>query len=135
LRLTTCMRTKHTDVKACAARGRGLPLAHWQPCSIVQCGRGKTQLHTLLDATFTGHVTSDRLTTYNSLPLMRRQVCWAHLIRNLRRRVEARGRWRANAADRLTLADLVLAVWDRYRAGVIDREMLHAMLAPIHYAV
>lgn len=101
----------------------------------VQLGRGKTQLHTLMDATFTGYVTLDRLTTCNSLPLTRRQVCWAHLIRNLRSRVETKRRWQADAADLLALAELVFAVWERYRAGAIDREVLQAMLAPIQYAV
>lgn len=102
---------------------------------LIQLGRGKTHLNTLLDASFTGSVTSDRLTTYNSLPTERRQVCWAHLIRNLRSRVETKGRWQADAADLLALADLVFAVWDRYRAGAIDRETLQAMMQPIQQAM
>ncbi|WP_161569320.1 IS66 family transposase [Candidatus Oscillochloris fontis] len=102
---------------------------------MVQLGRGKTQMHALLNTTFAGYVTSDRLAAYNSLPPERRQVCWAHLIRNLRSRVETKGRWQADAADLLALADLVFAVWDRYRDGVIDRAVLRAMLAPIQHAM
>jgi len=102
---------------------------------MLQLGRGKTQLQTLLDATFTGHGTSDRLTAYNRIPTKRRQLCWAHLIRNLRSRVEAKGRWQADAADRLALANRVFAVWDRFREGAIDRETLQAMLHPIQPAM
>lgn len=102
---------------------------------MIQLGRGKTQLQTLLDATFTGRVTSDRLAAYNSIPSARRQVCWAHLIRNLRSRVDAKGRWQADAADLLALADLVFAGWDHFRAGAIDRETLQAMLHPIQQAM
>lgn len=102
---------------------------------MIQLGRGKTHLDTLLDASFTGYVTSDRLTVYNSLATERRQVCWAHLMRNLRSRVETKGRWQANAADLLALAELVFAVWERYRTGSIDRETLRAMLEPIQHAM
>lgn len=102
---------------------------------LIQLGRGKTQLQALLDTTFTGRVTSDRLAAYNSLPSERRQVCWAHLIRNLRSRVEAKGRWQADAADLLALAELVFAGWDRFRAGAIDRTTLQAMLQPIQQAM
>lgn len=102
---------------------------------MLQMGRGKTQLQTLLDPTFMGRVTSDRLAAYNLIPLKRRQVCWAHLIRNLRSRVETKGRWQADAADLLALAELVFAVWDRYRTGAIDRELLQAMMQPIQQAM
>lgn len=102
---------------------------------MIQVGRGKAQLQALLDPAFTGRVTSDRLAAYNSLPPARRQVCWAHLIRNLRSRVEAKGRWQADAADLLALAELVFAVWDRFRTGDIGRATLQAMLHPIQQAM
>ena len=37
----------------------------------------------LLVRTFGGIVLSDRLSVYNHLPLERRQICWAHMIRYL----------------------------------------------------
>ena len=102
---------------------------------MLELGRGKTQLQTLLDATCTGRVTSDRLMAYNSIPTERRQVCWAHLIRNLRSRVAAKGRWQADAADLLARSGLVFAVWNRFHEGAIDRETLQAMLPPIQQAM
>lgn len=102
---------------------------------LIQAGRGKQQVQALLGTTFGGRVTSDRLRTYNCLPPDRRQLCWAHLVRNLRGRVEATGRWQADAADLLALAELVLAVWGRFREGDIDRATLRAMLQPIQHAM
>ncbi|MFZ0407185.1 MAG: transposase [Cyanobium sp.] len=37
----------------------------------------------LLGHAFGGIVVSDRFSAYNSLPLEQRQLCWAHLIRDL----------------------------------------------------
>ena len=37
----------------------------------------------LLGCTFGGIVVSDRFSAYNHLPLEQRQLCWAHLIRDL----------------------------------------------------
>ncbi|RRR66872.1 MAG: IS66 family transposase [Candidatus Viridilinea halotolerans] len=102
---------------------------------LIQMGRGKVQLQAILDATFTGRVISDRLAAYHSIPTERRQVCWAHLIRNLRSRVESKGRWQADAADLLALADLVFALWERFREGAIDRATLQAMMQPIQQAM
>ncbi len=78
---------------------------------LLPYGRGKTQLHALLGASFVGRVTSDRLSAYNSLDPKRRQLCWAHLVRNLRGRAEARGPWQADATALLALAEEVLVIW------------------------
>ena len=37
----------------------------------------------LLGSSFGGIVVSDRFSAYNHLPVMQRQLCWAHLIRDL----------------------------------------------------
>lgn len=73
---------------------------------MLQYGRGKRELRALLGATFAGLVTSDRLSAYNSLDPKRRQLCWAHLVRNLRGRAEAVGRWQADAQMLLALAEV-----------------------------
>ena len=43
--------------------------------------RSAAALQALLGATFGGIVGSDRYCAYNSLPVARRQLCWAHTIR------------------------------------------------------
>lgn len=101
----------------------------------VACGRGAGVVQHLLGAEYAGIVTSDRLKTYRCLAIDRRQLCWAHLIRNLLALAERKGSLGAWAADVLALADLMFGLWHQFRAGMIDREMLQAALAPIQAAM
>jgi transposase len=57
----------------------------------IQYGRGKQQLASLLGEQFGGIVGSDRYCAYNGLDPKRRQRCWAHLLRNLCGRADAKG--------------------------------------------
>jgi len=50
------------------------------------------------------------LSAYNSLDPTRRQLCWAHIVRNLRGRADARGSWHADANALLALAEEVLVI-------------------------
>ncbi|MCZ7570802.1 MAG: transposase [Ardenticatenaceae bacterium] len=45
--------------------------------------RGACALHALLGAGFQGLVGSDRYSAYRTLPVGQRQLCWAHLKRDL----------------------------------------------------
>ena len=102
---------------------------------MLQYGRGKTQLRALLGATFAGLVTSDRLSAYNSLDPQRRQLCWAHLVRNLRGRAEAVGPWQAEATALLWLAEEVLVIWAMFREGTLDRATMQGMIQAIQQAM
>ena len=102
---------------------------------LLQYGRGKQQLRQLLGAAFAGLVTSDRLSAYNSLESTRRQLCWAHLVRNLRARAEAKGPWQAEAVALLAQAEEVLKIWAQYRASEIEQAVMKAQLAAIQAAM
>jgi len=97
----------------------------------VATSRGAKVISTVLGAAFVGVVTSDRLKSYRVLPLDRRQVCWAHLIRNLLALAERDGRLGAWAADLLAQIDLLFALWHVFRAGRIDRETFAACMQPL----
>ncbi len=102
---------------------------------LLQYGRGKQQLQTLLGEAFAGRVTSDRLSAYNSLDPARRQLCWAHLVRNLRGRAETRGPWQAEATALLALAEEVVVIWAQFRAGQISRATMQGMIQAIQAAM
>jgi transposase len=102
---------------------------------LLQYGRGKKQLHALLGGSFTGRVTSDRLSAYHSLDPQRRQLCWAHLVRNLRGRAEARGPWQADATALRALAEEVLVIWACFRDGQLDRRTMRGMIQAIQQAM
>ena len=93
--------------------------------------RSAAALQALLGDTYTGLVGSDRYCAYNSLPVERRQLCWAHLKRNwqaFRERDGPVGVWGAEASE---LIDQLFAVWYRFRAGELDRAGLQAQMAPV----
>jgi len=102
---------------------------------LLQYGRGKKQLHALLGASFAGRVSADRLSAYNRLDPTRRQLCWAHLVRNLRGRVDARGPWQADATALLALAEEVLVIWACFRDGQRDRRTMRGMIQAIQQAM
>jgi len=101
----------------------------------VAKGRGGEVLRGLLGDEFDGIVGSERLKTYRCLDVDRRQLCWAHLIRNLLALAERKGTLGAWAADLLVLADLMFGLWYQFRAGCIDRALLQAALVPIQAAM
>jgi len=92
-------------------------------------------LTTLLGAEFGGLVSSDRLKSYQVLPPERRQICWAHLIRNLLAYYERDGPLGGWAADMLAQSDIVFALWHRFLSGQIDRDMLVASMLPVQVNV
>lgn len=68
----------------------GLRTWLWTLCTergvyfMAHFGRGKTAARALL-SDFAGVLITDRYGAYNDLPPERRQLCWAHVIRNLER--------------------------------------------------
>jgi len=61
----------------------GLAVKTQSRATDIGIGIGLAVLLTLLGETFDGVVSSDRYKAYLRIPLERRQVCWAHLKRNL----------------------------------------------------
>jgi transposase len=99
------------------AVSRVAPLFH------VATSRGGKVITTLVGAALAGVVTSDRLKSYRALPLDRRQICWAHLIRNLLALAERNGSLGGWAADLLAQIDILFALWHACRNGPIDRAL------------
>lgn len=98
----------------------------------VAAGRGRGVLQHLIGTTYAGILSSDRLSAYNSHPADRRQLCWAHLLRNLlalSQRVRTRDAiW---ASDMLAQVQILFALWHYFRAGLIERAVLQAAIAPV----
>jgi hypothetical protein len=93
--------------------------------------RSAAALQRLLGDDFAGIVGSDRYCAYSSLPVERRQLCWAHLKRNwqaFRERDGPVGEWGEEASQ---LIDQLFAGWYRFRAGELDRAGLQAQMAPV----
>jgi transposase len=85
----------------------------------------------LLGRDFPGVLTSDRWRAYDSHPLEQRQLCWAHLKRNLQGLADANGsganlgRWGVQEVGHL------FRLWHRHQKGEISRAELRRASVPV----
>jgi len=126
----------HANVDETGWKEAGKRLWLWVAVSAVCtvfmiASRSGKALHALLGATYQGLVTSDRFRTYLTLPLERRQVCWAHLKRNWQAFSERDGpvgQWGQAAG---VLIGQLFHHWHQFQAGEIDRMALQTYMQPI----
>jgi transposase len=74
----------------------------------------------LLGDAFGGIVVSDRFSAYNHLPIQQRQLCWAHLKRDLITIAERPGASGEIGAQLLDLQQQLFAQWHQCKAAAID---------------
>ena len=74
----------------------------------------------LLGNAFGGIVVSDRFSAYNHLPIEQRQLCWAHLIRDLTAIAQRPGASAEFGAELLDLQQQLFAQWYRWKEGAND---------------
>lgn len=89
---------------------------------LIRLARGAKPLRELLGESHDQVVTSDRFTTYEVLPLGRRQVCWAHLRRDFQAMIDRGGAARKVGADLLGISDDLFFFWPRVRDGTWRRQ-------------
>ncbi|MGH9207606.1 MAG: IS66 family transposase, partial [Acidimicrobiales bacterium] len=88
---------------------------------VVHARRSLAGLQALLGEAIVGIVISDRWKVYEVLPDGRRQLCWAHLIRDFRALSERRGTSRQIGEDLLALSGVLFEYWPKVRDGTISR--------------
>jgi transposase len=102
---------------------------------LVASSRGGKVIAALLGDSFEGVVSSDRLKSYRVVPVERRQICWAHLIRTLLAFYERDGPLGAWAADMLAQIELMFGLWYAYREGRLDRATLEVSMQAVQVTV
>jgi transposase len=95
----------------------------------ARASRSKKVAQEILGLSFPGLLISDRYNGY--LWVSRRQLCWAHLIRDLNKLADAGGLAAQFACPVLIYVQKMFSVWHRFRAGEIDRDQLKAEMQPI----
>ena len=88
----------------------------------------------LLGDGFAGTVVSDRFSAYNHLPLEQRQLCWAHLKRDLTAIDERTGASAEFGAQLLQLQQQLFEHWHQWKAGATDWLALRRSCQPIRLA-
>lgn len=104
-------------------------------CFRLHASRGHKGLLALLGPNYRGIVTSDRLQTYSLLPDGQRQLCWAHLIRDIRALEELYGSETGWPGEVLALADDLFLLWQLYKGGWLERAQLQQALIGIRLAL
>jgi transposase len=96
----------------------------------IAAGRHASESRMLLGERFVGIVCSDRWRGYDYLDPERRQLCWAHLLRDFTAHSEGLGEQQRFGNDGLQIAHDLFTAWDAYQQGG-DRARLHAQTAPL----
>ena len=96
---------------------------------LVRGSRGAGPLRELLGDGHERVVTSDRFTTYEVLPLARRQVCWAHLRRDFQAMIDRGGAARSVGRDLLAVSDDLFFFWPKVRDGTWRRGRFQQQVA------
>jgi transposase len=76
-------------------------------------------------------VGSDRYPAYNRLDLSRRQVCWAHLLRDFQALAERKGEPAVVGPHLLKHASQMSALWYRSRDGTSSRPDFQKLVQPM----
>lgn len=99
----------------------------------IDRSRGADALHALVGEPIGPVIVSDRFPTYARAP--NRQICWAHLRRDLQAMID-RGCGGESVGGRLLhLSGLIFAWWKRLQAGSIHRQTLRGYVAGLRPVV
>lgn len=90
----------------------------------VSLSRSQQVAQALIGQAFKGIVHSDRYGAYNWLPVAQRQVCWAHLKRDLTKIAERGGASEEIAEALLARQGRLFRWWHRVRDGTMSRAQL-----------
>ena len=96
----------------------------------IAAGRHGFEARTLLGERFCGIVCSDRWRGYDYLDPSRRQLCWAHLLRDFTAHSEGMGEQKRFGEHGLQIARELFACWEGYQHDA-DRARLQAEIAPL----
>jgi len=81
--------------------------------------------------TFEGILVTDRFSVYRAHDTERRQLCWAHVLRNFRGLEERGGKARSLGVSGQKIVKAVFKEWYRFREGEITRLGLRRKLVPL----
>lgn len=95
--------------------------------------RGADALHALVGDPIGPVIVSDRFPTYARAP--NRQVCWAHLRRDMQAMIDRASGGQGVGERLLRLSDLVFAWWKRHLAGSVHRQTLRSYVAGLRPVV
>jgi transposase len=96
----------------------------------IAAGRHAAEAQTMLGERYEGIVCSDRWTAYDYLDPTRRQICWAHLLRDFTAHSEGMGEQEDFGNAGLVVARNLFEAWEQFQQDA-ERAALQARIAPL----
>jgi transposase len=96
----------------------------------IAAGRHASEAQTILGERYNGIVCSDRYRGYDYLDPARRQVCWAHLLRDFTAHSEGMGEQRDFGCAGLVIANTLFKAWQQFQQDG-NRRKLRRRIKPL----
>jgi transposase len=93
--------------------------------------RGGEIARRLLGSGFAGLLITDRFSAYAQFQVEKRQVCWAHLVRDFQALVDRGGDGCAIGEVGLRLSRRLFLIWHAFKDGTIEREEMQRRMARV----
>jgi transposase len=107
----------------------------WVTVFVVRLSRSAKVAHELLGERFWGYLVTDRWSAYTWYPAWRRQVCWAHLLRDIEAMIERGGPSQAIGEALRAQARQMFHWWHRVRDGTLTQASFASYMRPIRREV
>jgi transposase len=107
----------------------------WVTVFLVRLSRGGKVARELLGAAFDGILVTDRFSAYNWYPVRWRQLCWAHLLRDIEAMIGRGGRSQEIGEALRSHAHQMFHWWHRVRAGTLKRSSFRSYMTPVRREV
>ena len=101
----------------------------------LELSRGGQVAQEIRGETFAGIVVSDRWSAYNWLSTVRRQLCWAHLLRNFQAFVDRGGASHRLGEALLSQTELMFQWWPQVRDGTLSRTTFQEQMLAVQRKV
>jgi len=106
----------------------------WVSIFLIHLSRGADAARALLGS-FAGYLTTDRWNGYNGWSLRRRQICWAHLVRDFKGFLERGEKSAAIGSALLIQAQAMFELWRRVRDRTLARSSFQVYMSPIRQTI
>jgi transposase len=107
----------------------------WVTVFVVRLSRGGEVARELLGAAFDGILITDRFSAYNWYPVRWRQLCWAHLLRDIDAMIGRGGRSQEVGEALRRHTHQMFHWWHRVRDGTLKRSSFRRAMSPVRREV
>ena len=107
----------------------------WVTVFVVRLSRGGKVARELLGEAFGGILVTDRWSAYTWYPVRWRQLCWAHLLRDIEAMIGRGGRSQEIGEALQSHAHQMFHWWHRVRDGTLTRSSFRSYMSPVRREV